>query len=425
LTGSEAEVLTRRYTQDPEAYELYQRGREYLRRPVTLRQNYESAQRLFESALALDPEFALAYAGLSEAHGWSHHYFYDMSPARVVQQREAAEAALRLDPELAEAHTAMGLWLYWAELDYERALEEFEVAARGRPNDPRIWASIAGVHRRLGNGDEAVAAYEKAMEIDPLDAKLIYDGGGITRLLLQQYAEAVRDFDRALTLAPDLHEATAFIGFTYVLWQGELDSLRSALDRIPTGANLGGMGTRTAWRVQLLYWERQADSLLNLLATERAPVLRAGRLSYRPRSLYAAWAHQLRGDGPAARAAFDSALVLVDSVLTKLPDDWQVHAARGLALAGLGRREDALREVRWLQQTDTYQRDRIWGTWLGEYLADILAQAGEAEEAVDELERLMEPPTWVSVHKLRLDPRWDSLREHPRFEALLARYAEP
>jgi serine/threonine-protein kinase len=282
LTGSEAEVLTRRYTQDPEAYELYQRGREYLRRPVTLRQNYESAQRLFESALTLEPEFALAYAGPSEAHAWLHHYFYDMSPARVVQQRGAAEAALRLDQELPEAHMAMGLWFYWAELDYERALEEFEVAARGRPNDAWIWASIGGVHRRLGNGDEAVAAYEKAMEIDPLDTQLIYDGGGITRLLLRQYAEAVRYFDRALTLAPDLHEATAFIGFTYVLWQGQPDSLRSALDRIRTDANLGSMGTRAAWRVQLLYWERQADSLLNLLATEREPVLRAGVLSYRP-----------------------------------------------------------------------------------------------------------------------------------------------
>jgi serine/threonine-protein kinase len=421
LTGEEAEALERRYTQDSEAYQLYQRGREYLRRPGTLRQKYESAQQLFESALALDPEFALAYAGLSRVHGWMHHYYYDPSPARVARQREAAEAALRLAPELPEAHAAMGLWYYWAALDYEQALAEFEVAARGRPNDRPLWTLIGAVHRRAGDYDRALAAYYRARELDPLNATLIWEAG-VTYVLLRRYAEAVRDFERALTLAPDLRGVTVVRGFTYVLWQGQLDSLRSALDRIPTGADLGGWGTAGAWRIQLLHWERQADSLLVSLATEREPILRAPGLSYRPSSLYAGWAHQLRGDRPAARAAFESALVLVDSILTEQPENWQVHVARGLALAGLDRREDALREARWLQQSDRYQRDFVWGTWIGQNLAEILAQAGEAEAAIDELERLLGQPSWLSVRKLRLEPLYDPLRDHPRFRALLARY---
>ena len=238
---------------------------------------------------------------------------------------------------------------------------------------------------------------------------------------LRRYAEAVRAYDRALTLAPDVHEAAVSRGLAYALWQGQLDTLRSALNRIPTGAALGVFGTRAAQHVQLLYLERQADSVLDRLLTARVRVFQ-GQVFFLPSSLYAAWAHQLRGDRPAARAAFDSALVLVDSVLTELPNDWRVRAARGLALAGLDRREGALREARWLQQSVIYRRDANFGGWLAEHRAQILAQAGEAEAAIDELERLLARPSWVSAHKLRLDPLWDPIRDDPRFQALLEKY---
>ncbi len=129
-----------------------------------------------------------------------------------------------------------------------------------------------------------------------------------------------------------------------------------------------------------------------------------------------------RGDDVAARAAFDSARVLLDSVLAALPDDWRVHAARGLALAGLGRRQEALREARWLEQSVVYREDAYTGPDLAEERARILAQAGDVDAALDEIEQLLAGPGYLSVHRLRLDPRWDPIREHPRFQALLAKY---
>jgi serine/threonine-protein kinase len=138
--------------------------------------------------------------------------------------------------------------------------------------------------------------------------------------------------------------------------------------------------------------------------------------------LYAAWAHQLRGDHAAARAAFDLARARLDSALVELPDDWRVHAARGLALAGLGHRDEALHEAHWLQQSVIYRRDANSGKLLAEDRARILAQAGDADAALDEIERLLAGPSMLTVHTLRLDPRWDPIREHPRFKALLAKY---
>jgi serine/threonine-protein kinase len=109
-------------------------------------------------------------------------------------------------------------------------------------------------------------------------------------------------------------------------------------------------------------------------------------------------------------------------VVAELPDDWRVHAARGLALAGLGRRDEALREARWLQQSMVYREDARHGGLAAENRAQILAQAGEADTALDEIERLLTMPSWLSVHTLRLEPLWDPLREHPRFQRLLEQY---
>ncbi len=91
-------------------------------------------------------------------------------------------------------------------------------------------------------------------------------------------------------------------------------------------------------------------------------------------------------------------------------------------MAGLGRRQEALREARWLQQSVVYRDDAFTGRYVDEERARILASAGEVDAALDEIEQLLAGPGFLSVHKLRLDPRWDPIREHPRFQALLAKY---
>ena len=423
LSDAEQQRLAAVPTANADAYRLYLQGREYLIRPGFLRRNEEIAQQLFETALARDPGFALAHAALSEVHGRMFWFRYDPSPARAARQRAEAEAALRLAPELPQAHVAMGLAHFWGRRDYRRALEEFRVALKGLPNDARVWQLIGTVHRRLGNWDEVLAAFEKATQLNPRDAQLFFGFGGYTYQLMHRYADAVRAYNRALSLAPDLYDAALAKGWTYVRWQGQLDTLRAALSQVPTAAELGPRGTRAALYVQLLHWERNADSLLQVLTMARAPVFE-GQDFLLPSSLYAAWAHRLHGDRPAARAAFDSARVLLDSVLRELPDDWRVHAARGLALAGLGRRDETLQETRWLQQSVVYREDALQGPQVAEDRARILAQAGEVEAALDEIERLLAGPSWLSVHTLRLDPLWDPIRDHPRFKALLAKYAE-
>jgi hypothetical protein len=231
-------------------------------------------------------------------------------------------------------------------------------------------------------------------------------------------------YDRALALAPELAEAHMQRGWTWIVWHGSLDSLAAALDRVPSHAERGSYGSSDAWQALRLHWQRQPDSLLALLRRTPERVFESQE-SHLPSSLYFGWAHHMKEDTSAARAAFDSACIHLDSVLVVLPHDWTVHAARGLALAGLGRSEEAREEAAWLEESPIYREDAYSWAGLAELRAMILAGIGDADPALVEIERLLAGPSPLSVHTLRLDPRWDPIREHPRFQELLRKHSVP
>jgi serine/threonine-protein kinase len=431
LSAAEQGRLTAAPTANAEAYLLYLQGSEYQNRPGQLGENHESAQRLFERALALDPNFAMAHASLARAHASMFGGGHDPSAARLTRAREEAQTALRLEPELPEAHVAMG-WTEYVSTriltegvrrTFQRAADEFAIARKGLPNDAVVWRFSAVAERRLGNWTEVVAAFERAAQLAPRDADLFYYIGGHTYRRMGRYPEAVRAYERALSLAPDLRGRTLDLGWTYVKWQGQLDSLRAIQDRLPSDAEFPDGRNVTPSRASLLFYERAADALLQMPEMARPNLVKSNR-SFVSSALYAAWAHRLRGDQAAAHAAFDSARVHLDSWLREHPDDWGAHGNLGLALAGLGRRDEALREARWLEQSVTYREDALLYPVLAAGRAQILAQAGDAEGALDELGQVLAMPAPdLSVHEVRLDPLWDPIREQPRFQALLAKYA--
>jgi serine/threonine-protein kinase len=417
LSGSERLALAAGTTANPEAYRLYLHAVDVRRRGG--RRDLETAQQLYERALALDPGFALAHAKLADLHWAMYNFRFDFSPARVARQREEAEVALRLAPNLPQAHVAMAL-AHSLRRDYESALQELLIARKGEPNNAAIAHFIAAVYRRWGQWDEVVKAFERTTQLDPLYRNLWDDLGGVTFDHLRRYREAVNAYDRAVALEPDGQALKVRRAWVYFRWEGRLDSVRAVLSRLPDWGTVGGAGSKTLWLAQVLLMERKGDSLLALL--RRADTVLGSQYLLRPRSLYSAWAYRLRGDHTAARSAFDSARVLLDSIAQETPDDHRVHAAWGLVLAGLGQQAQARVKARWLQESEMYRRDALGGTHVAEARALILAQVGDAEKALDEIERLLRMPSQLTVHSLRLDPLWDPIRDHPRFQTLLVNY---
>jgi len=416
LSQAEQGAVGEPSTRNAEAYRLFLQGREYQSRPGYRRQNYEIAQRLFEQAIALDSAFALAHASLVGVHGAMIDFRFDTRPERVQRMRQDAEAARRLGPDLPLTHYALSA-VHRIDGDYRASLREAVLYATALPGSANAWAGVGSAHYRVGEWSEALSGWRRAAELSPGDARFHLEVGNVL-WLLHRYEEAVQAYDRALVLAPDMAVARLIRGLAYVLWQGRLDVLRAELDR--GTEDYGPEGSGVHWRARMALWARDTDAVLALLPAPWRLTFVSQRF-HEPALLYVAWAQRLRRDSVAARDAFRGALGQLDSALRTQPDAWQIHAARGLALAGLGRVSDARQEADWLSLSERSVGALYWAE-LGEARGLILAQAGLRDEALAELERQLGRPSNLSGPMLRVDPRWDPIRQDPRFQALLRRY---
>src|SRR2546426_5635164 len=174
LSPNEKARLDNRPTQNPDAYLLFVQAHDYANRTDMFRDTTLKAEPLFEQAIKLDPNFAAAFAGLSMVESWAYHSF-DPLPARREKARTAANEALRLQPDLPEAHLALGFSYYYGDRDYERALAEFEIAKRGLPNEAQAYMAIGAIQRRQGRWAESTANFERATTLDPKNANFLFN----------------------------------------------------------------------------------------------------------------------------------------------------------------------------------------------------------------------------------------------------------
>src|ERR1700724_3440940 len=165
LSPSEKEHMERKPTENNEAFLAFIQAH-------NLNVSYEDYTRLkqgeglYERAIALDPKFALAIARYSQLESWIYHS-YDPTSARKQKAVDLAESALKLEPNLPEAHLARGFAYYYGDRNYEAALNELALAQSGLPNESEIYLAIGAIQRRQGKWDESTASLKKACELDP------------------------------------------------------------------------------------------------------------------------------------------------------------------------------------------------------------------------------------------------------------------
>lgn len=416
LSGAEADALRTVPTRSASAYEQYLRGLEYSRRPGLRSENDMAAAELFERAIALDSAFAPARAALALVHWRIYALRIDRSPTRLAAAQREADMALRLAPGLPEGHLAVGLARYMNRSDFRGALRQFRLGLRAAPNHAELWNWVGNAHRHVGEWDSVAVAYERARSIEPRSANLYFSIGN-TNHYLHRYPEAIAAYRRAAVLAPDFTQARLSLAWSYVLWQGQLDTLRAVLATLPRSGDAGGGGGDILFhRLIIAQIEGRPDSVLANLSAVSDPLARAG---------FAATAHTKRGEHAVARAFLDTALAIVDQRLLTAPDDVGLHGERGVLLGKLGHRQAALREAQWLEQSDDYRKNRFTDGLIIAKRSVVLLHAGATDAALAEIERSLAQPSWSTVHWLRMDANFDPIRNDPRFQALLVKYRDP
>jgi serine/threonine protein kinase/Tfp pilus assembly protein PilF len=420
LSPREENAIERPPTSDIPAFELYAQAKNVLA-VRNARSNLLEAVDLLNQAVARDPSFFKAYCQLAHTHDRLYFLGYDHTPARLALAEAAIQAAFRLRPDAGEAHLARAQNLYRGYLEYDAALAELEVAGQTLPNDAGVFELKAYIQRRRGKQEEAVRSLERAIDIDPRNTFTLQQIA-LSYHHLRRFAEEKSVLDRALAVEPndvDTKVARAFVEFH---WKADTRPLHQILDSI-RATNPGATQTiADGWLICALA-ERDAGAAINaaIAAGANPPFIDEAVNFSRP--FVEGIIARVAKDDEKARSAFTAARAEQEKIIHAQPNYGPPLCVLGLIDAGLGRKEEALREGRRAVELLPVEKDAINGTAMIKYLAMIAAWVGDDDLACEQLAVAIRPPSRLTYGQLKLLPFWDPLRGDPRFEKIVASLA--
>ena len=418
LSGREAEVIAAKPTDNPEAYDAYLRGLDYERRSGISPEMLQNASRFYHEAVQLDPMFALAWAHLAMAESNIYFEGLDRTPERAATAKKAAEAALRLQPRLGEAHLAQGLYYYYVQGDYPAARGAFDEARKRLPGSADVLMAISYIDRRQGRWSEALAHQAQAIDLDPRNGSSFLEWG-LTYLWMGRYADARAVLDRGLSLTPDDAELAATKAASYQA-EGNLAAAAKLLD--PLALQPADMTVFDTQILQLLYERRYEPAIagLKLALAKSAPKLGQNIGDY---YVLLGLAQERSDDAESAHATYAEAREKLEALVKRESNSLILASDLPLVYAGLRDKSAALRATQELAKLAAPDATLVPAA--KEILAKVQAQFGEADLVVAALPHLLRQPgasfrsnTPLTPALLKLDPIWDPIRNDPRFQKL-------
>jgi TolB-like protein/Flp pilus assembly protein TadD len=415
LAPEEQAQLATRPTENLEAYQAYLRGRYFQNLPHYTEEDAGRAMAEFTRAVELDSTFALAWMELANAHAQEVYFWTDASKERRETARAAADRALAAGSPSPEVHLGLGLFYLWLERDPERALAEIALAEAGLPNKQAVYEARASVYELQGRFHEAIQELRKALNVSPLDPS-VYTYLSEYSWLTRQYDEAEAFADEAIALGSDQFWTNMMK--VVIVWsiRGPTPVTRGILEALPLEMD---------WVEWGRYWQRMLEDRYEealIVLEERDSDWIRTKIAGRPRTLLEGWAYQAMGEVEAARERFAAARLELEQEVRVYPDDPRYHSSLGLAYAGLGMNDVALREGEKGAELLPVSEDAMYGLPYLIDLACIHLMVGNEDEALRRVEELLTIPSWVSPVWMGVDFRFDSLRDNPRFQALLEAY---
>jgi TolB-like protein/Tfp pilus assembly protein PilF len=420
LTGAEQKAVADKPTENLAAYDAYLRGLSIEHRRYGY-DAYQEAAAEYVHAVQLDPKFALAWARLGVIRSFLFFNGVDKETNSAAAVKEAADKAMALQPELAEAWVAQGAYRYRVRRDFPGALQAYSEAGKRLPNSALVHEYMAYVERRLGQWPDAEARYRKAVELDPQNLQVFISLGGEFLNLLRRFNEADAALDRALEISPGDANALANKASLFQT-QGRLQEAAATLSRIPPDSTDDFV---VLIRASQAAFERNFDDAIAIIEHKLASLKTDAPVSTSTKAflMQLGYAHEWAGRPNEAHTAFVRALEALkpsaDSVVA--PDALGLPQFLALTYAGLGDQEKALAQAK--QGVADYAGDAVNQPAAEVALAQIQARFGDHDAAIAALPHLLEVPAGITTADLRFNPLWDPLRKDPRFLKLLTETA--
>jgi TolB-like protein len=421
LSPKTKSAIEERPTKDLAAYDLYVRAKSIMLKGLIDAGNLYEPVRLLDQAIARDPDFFLAYCLLAEAH--SHLYsIYDHTLVRRNLADRAVKAALHLRPEAGEAHLERARYLFRCNLDYDNARVELVLAQRTLPNNAQVFTLMSDIDCFQGRWNESTRNLEAALELDPRNSFTL-------RMLALNYhwmrrcVELAATVERAIALTPEDAELRALRACWLDLHcRADPKALHKTFEVMIYENPVPAAGAGEVW-LDLALCERDPVLAERALATIGNGFNR-NQFSFSLPFLRACVARAF-GDDSAARKAFTAARAEVERTVRERPDEGPPLCLLGLIDAGLGRKEEAIREGRRASELLPVTKDAINGAHIMQYLGLIYAWTGEKDLAIKQIAAMLQVPSLLTYGELRVHPFWDPLRGDPRFERLVEEAKKP
>jgi len=424
LSTNEKAEIAKPPTTDPIAYGLYLRARQLddMANDPDAKGSLLRGISLLEEAVRRDPKFLRAYCLMCETHLDLYWAGFDHTEQRRETARTVLQKAEELQPDAGEVHWMKGLYAYHGFRDYEGARKELEPAKRLLPNEARIYMLAGAVDRRSGHLPEAVANFQRAVELDPRNFIVLMEAastfGGMRR-----YTDATSLYERALNVQSNDSFASFLLGFNVFARSGDVAGLRKPLDRV---ARQGGEAARSAaFPLLVCSWlernKNEAEKAVALIPPEG--VANSFDEAAVPREYCVGRTAWLFGDKADAKDALTAARTIFERTTIEQPDYAQAWSYLGLTDAMLGRRNDAIREGKRACEVLPFSKDSWIGAIWVTNLAMIYTLCGEKDAALEQLQISAKLPVGVSYGELKQSPDWDALRDDPRFQKLVASLA--
>src|SRR5437660_3995574 len=413
--------MERKPTENGEAYLAFVQAHD-LQCAVEDTGKLKQSEQLYARAIELDPKFALALARYSQLQSW---LFHTVEPTRERRQkaRTLAEQALQLQPDLPEAHLAMGLSYYYGDNNYDAAQKEFEIARRGLPNESEVYLALAAIQRRQGKWAESTANFEKAASLNPKESWPLQNLA-FNYEMLRDFDAANNTIDRGLKVDPGGLGLWEMKSKLAVAEKGDLSVSEKAFQAVKSMPMTNEEKLRIAGaRADVFLLERKYEEGLR-----EAESLSDGLLAGIPAALCAKYylvgfARKALHDEAGARAALLKAKELLEVQLKQSPDSPDLRIQLAKVLAYLGEKDAALNEARRATEILPETKDAFGGPEITAGVAEVCGIVGENDRAIELLDGLLGRPSALTLQILKLSPAWDSLRSDPRFQALIDKYS--